>query len=254
MGRDVPQFLLEGVSRRWRDKPALEDFSLTVQPGERILLAGPSGSGKTTLLRLLAGVLRASSGTVQVDGVDVMSMGSGELRRHRARCGIVEQGAMLVPQSDVHRNVLAGRLAHMPWHLVLWSAVWRTEAAAVRELLGRVGLADRQWDTAGNLSGGQQQRVAVARALIGAPAILLADEPTSSLDPKTARDITDLLLEQAAQRGATLVFCSHWVSIARDRVSRVIGIRGGKLVLDARPGDVNTDSLDELYRGSREQL
>jgi phosphonate transport system ATP-binding protein len=253
MSSDVPQFRLDRVSRHWGDTPALADVSLTVQPGERILLAGPSGSGKTTLLRLLAGVLRPTRGSVQVDGVDVMSMGSRELRRHRARCGIVEQGAMLVPQSDVHRNVLAGRLAHMPWHAVLLSAVWRIEAAPVRELLGRVGLADRQWDTAGNLSGGQQQRVAVARALIGGPGILLADEPTSSLDPKTAHDIADLLLEQAG-RGATLIFCSHWVSIARDRVTRVIGIRGGKLVLDARPGDVTADALDELYRGSREQL
>jgi phosphonate transport system ATP-binding protein len=253
MSSDVPQFRLDRVSRHWGDTPALADVSLTVQPGERILLAGPSGSGKTTLLRLLAGVLRPTHGSVQVDGVDLMSMGSRELRRHRARCGIVEQGAMLVPQSDVHRNVLAGRLAHMPWHAVLLSAVWRIEAAPVRELLGRVGLADRQWDTAGNLSGGQQQRVAVARALIGGPGILLADEPTSSLDPKTAHDIADLLLEQAG-RGATLIFCSHWVSIARDRVTRVIGIRGGKLVLDARPGDVTADALDELYRGSREQL
>jgi len=253
MSSDVPQFRLDRVSRHWGGTPALDDVSLTVQSGERILLAGPSGSGKTTLLRLLAGVLRPTRGSVQVDGVDVMSMGSRELRRHRARCGIVEQGAMLVPQSDVHRNVLAGRLAHMPWHAVLLSAVWRTEAAPVRELLDRVGLADRQWDTAGNLSGGQQQRVAVARALIGAPAIMLAEEPTSSHDPKTARDITDLLLEQAG-RGATLLFCSHWVSIARDRVTRVIGIRGGKLVLDARPGDVTADALDALYRGSREQL
>jgi phosphonate transport system ATP-binding protein len=253
MSSDVPQFRLDRASRRWGGTAALEDVSLTVQPGERILLAGPSGSGKTTLLRLLAGVLRPSGGSVQVDGVDVMAMGSGELRRHRARCGIVEQGGMLVPQSDVHRNVLAGRLAHMPWHAVLLSAVWRTEATPVRELLGRVGLADRQWDTAGNLSGGQQQRVAVARALFGGPGILLADEPTSSLDPTTAHDIADLLLDHAG-RGATLIFCSHWVSIARDRVTRVIGIRGGKLVLDARPADVTADALDELYRGSREQL
>ncbi|HKE17958.1 MAG TPA: ATP-binding cassette domain-containing protein [Kofleriaceae bacterium] len=251
---DVEQFRLERVSRRWGDRPALEEVSLTIRPGERILLAGPSGSGKTTLLRLLAGVLRPSSGTIHVEGVDLMGMGPRQVRRHRARCAIVEQGALLVPQSDVHHNVLAGRVATMPWHAIVWSALWRTESERVRELLARVGLADRQWDSAGNLSGGQQQRVAIARALIASPAILLADEPTSSLDPATARDVTDLLLEQAGDGGATLVFCSHWISIARDRVHRVLGIRGGRVVLDARPEDVGKDALDSLYRGSREQM
>jgi phosphonate transport system ATP-binding protein len=254
MSGELPQFRLEGVSRRWGERRALEDVSLTIRPGERILLAGPSGSGKTTLLRLLAGVLRPSSGTIHVDGLDLMAMASRQLRRHRARCGIVEQGGLLVPQSDVHHNVLAGRIAHMPWHAIVWSALWRTETARVRELLARVGLADRQWDSAGNLSGGQQQRVAIARALIASPAILLADEPTSSLDPATAAEVTDLLLEQVGDRGATMVFCSHWISIARDRVTRVVGIRGGRIVMDARPEDVSRDALDGLYRGSREQM
>ena len=245
---------LEKVHRSWGDTPALEDVSLTIEPGERVLLAGPSGSGKTTLLRLLAGVLRPSRGAVRVDGVDLMSMSSGALRRHRARCRIVEQGALLVPQSDVHHNVLAGRLAHMSWRSVVWSAIWRTETERVRELLEPLGLADRQWDTAGNLSGGQQQRVAIARALISSPAILLADEPTSSLDPRTAREVTQILVDQAIERGATLVFCSHWVSLARERVDRIIGIRGGRLVLDRRPGEVDGEALDQLYRGSDERI
>jgi phosphonate transport system ATP-binding protein len=250
----VPQFRLEGVSRSWGDRQALADVSLSIAAGERILLAGPSGSGKTTLLRLLAGALRPSRGSVLVDGVDLMGLRPRELRQHRARCGIVEQGGLLVPQSDVHRNVLAGLLATMPWHAILWSAFARSHAAPVRGLLDRLGLADRQWDTAGNLSGGQQQRVAIARALISSPAILLADEPTSSLDPATAAEVTDLLIEQAKQRGATLVFCSHWISIARDRVHRIVGIRGGRVVLDARPDQLGEGALDELYRGSREQM
>ncbi len=248
------QFQLERVSRSWGDRIALEEVSLSIRPGERVLLAGPSGSGKTTLLRLLAGGLRPSSGTIEVEGVDLMSMSARELRRHRARCRIVEQGALLVPQSDVHRNVLAGRLAHMPWHAVLLSAFWRTETEPVRELLDHLGLADRQWDLAGNLSGGQQQRVAIARALISSPAVLLADEPTSSLDPRTARSVTQLLIEQAGRRGATLLFCSHWVSLARAEVDRIIGIRAGRVVLDARPGEVDDAALEQLYRGSDEQL
>ncbi len=245
---------LERVSRHWGRNRALEDVSLTIQPGERILLAGPSGSGKTTLLRLLAGVLRPSRGTIHIDGVDLMSMSTRQLRRHRSRCGIVEQGALLVPQSDVHHNVLAGRLAHMSWHAVLRSALWRTDVESVGKLLGSLGLADRQWDLAGTLSGGQQQRVAIARALIGAPAVLLADEPTSSLDPRTAARVRDILLDEARQRGATLLFCSHWISLARDRVDRVLGIRDGALVIDAAPDQVSSEELAQLYRGSDEPM
>jgi phosphonate transport system ATP-binding protein len=253
-GAPRSQFRVEQVSRRWGDTTALADVSLSIHAGERVLLAGPSGSGKTTLIRLLAGVLRPSSGRIEVDGIDLMSMSSGQLRGHRARCRIVEQGALLVPQSDVHRNVLAGRLAHMHWTSILWSAIWRTETEPVRKLLGHLGLADRQWDIAGNLSGGQQQRVAIARALISSPAILLADEPTSSLDPRTAADVTRLLLDEAGQRGATLVFCSHWISLARDRVDRILGIRQGQLVLDTRPDQLDDAALEDLYRGSREHL
>jgi phosphonate transport system ATP-binding protein len=245
---------LERVHRSWGKRSALEEVDLSIKPGERVLLAGPSGSGKTTLLRLLAGALRPTSGTVHVDGVDLLSMSSAELRRHRARCRIVEQGGLLVPQSDVHHNVLAGRLADMSWHAILWSAIWRTHTGEVRRLLEPLGIADRQWDLAGQLSGGQQQRVAIARALISSPAILLADEPTSSLDPRTAADVTQLLVDQASQRGATLVFCSHWLSLARTSVDRIVGIRAGRVVLDARAADVSDDALDRLYRGSDEKL
>jgi phosphonate transport system ATP-binding protein len=122
----------------------------------------------------------------------------------------------------------------------------------VRDVLEPLGLAHRQWDLAGNLSGGEQQRVAVARALISGPDALLADEPTSSLDPKVARDVSDLLLDHAHRRGATLVYCSHWISLARHRVDRVVGIRAGRVVLDARPDEVSEAALADLYQGSGE--
>jgi phosphonate transport system ATP-binding protein len=142
----------------------------------------------------------------------------------------------------------------MPWHRILLSAIWRLERDPVRELLEVISLGDRQWDLAGNLSGGEQQRVAIARALISSPSIILADEPTSSLDPKTARDVSRLLIAQARQRRATLVFSSHWLSLVKDEVDRVVGIRNGKLVVDARPEDVTGDALDILYKGTDERV
>jgi len=254
MNRAGAELRLERVSRSWGKQRALEDVSLTVAPGERVLLAGPSGAGKSTLLRLLAGALRPTHGVVRAGGIDLQSMSAHELRRHRARCRIVEQGGLLVPQLDVHRNVLAGRLADMRWYAVLGAALWRTDADEVRRILEPLGLADRQWDLAGQLSGGQQQRVAIARALISRPAILLADEPTSSLDPRTAGEATRLLVEEARQRGATLVLCSHWLSLARASADRIVGIRGGRLVLDESPGDVDDEALERLYQGSDEKL
>lgn len=248
----APSFQLDRVSRRWSDTVVLDDVSLVIESGQRVLLAGPSGAGKSTLIRLLAGALCPSSGRVLVDGVDLATRSTRELQHHRARCRIVEQGALLVAQSDVHRNVLAGCLGQMPWWQILWSSVGRTEADRVRALLEPLGLAHRQWDVAGNLSGGEQQRVAVARALISAPDALLADEPTSSLDPKIARDVSTLLLDHADRRGATLIYCSHWISLARERVDRVIGIRGGRVVLDVAPGALSEAALADLYQGSGE--
>lgn len=248
-----PLFRLEKVERRFGSRVALQAIDLTVKPRELILLAGPSGSGKSTLLRLLAGVLRPSAGSVEVEGVDVLSMTPRLIRRHRARCGIVEQGALLVPQLDIHRNVVAGRLAHWPLYRIFWSALWPLEREQVRDALDRVGLADRQWDIASNLSGGQQQRVSIARALISSPSIILADEPTASLDQKTARDITMLLVQEGRRRGATLVFCSHWVSMVMDQVDRVVGVREGQLVLDCAPSDVSPEALDHLYGGVPER-
>lgn len=216
-------------------------------------MAGPSGSGKTTLLRMMAGALRPSSGRVLVDGEDIAAMSDAQLKSHRARTGIVEQGSMLVPQLSVHRNVLAGMLSNWPWHKVLRSIVMRVEVPRVRALLEQMELADRQWDTTDILSGGQQQRVGVARALICDPTIILADEPTASLDPSNATAVTKLIVDAARARQGTALLCSHWVSLALPFVDRVVGLREGELVLDKPASEVDEAVLEKLYEGSAER-
>ena len=114
-------------------------------------------------------------------------------------------------------------------------------------------LEERQWETTGVLSGGQQQRVGVARALICDPTIILADEPTASLDPSNATAVTRIIVEAARARKGTALLCSHWVSLALPFVDRVIGLREGKLVLDVKASEVNDAVLDELYQGSAER-
>jgi phosphonate transport system ATP-binding protein len=227
-----PLFRLEDVARRWGNTVALRGVSLTIAAGELVLLSGPSGSGKSTLLRILTGSLRSTSGRVEVAGVDLAAMTPRELRAHRRACGIVEQGNLLVPQLDVHRNVLAGRLAHWPWHRILLSAIWPIERAPVRALLGELGLADRQWEITANLSGGQQQRVAVARALVSSPSIIVADEPTASLDATNATQVTQLLVGAARRSNAALILCTHSIGLALPFVERVIQLRDGAIERD----------------------
>jgi phosphonate transport system ATP-binding protein len=245
---------LEGVSRHWGGKPVLRDIHLRVQPGERIALIGPSGAGKSTLIRLMAGALRATAGHVRADGVALDTMGWPALQRHRARCRIVEQQNLLVPQATVHRNVVAGLLPHWPWWRTLAAALWPVESARVAALLQSLDMGAHQWAPASALSGGQMQRVAIARALIAEPDILLADEPTASLDPHTAKAVTRLITEQARVRGMTLVFCTHWFDIARRDCTRVIGLRRGDILFDCAPEDATEARLEQLYAGSDERL
>jgi phosphonate transport system ATP-binding protein len=248
-----PLFAVEELSRSWGSTEALHKLSLTVKPQEIVLLAGPSGSGKTTLLRMLAGALRPTAGRVVVDGQDIAKMSSAQLKAHRATIGIVEQGSMLVPQLSVHRNVVAGLLSDWPWYKVVQSVVMRVEVARVQALLEQMDLQRRQWETTGVLSGGEQQRVGVARALICDPSIILADEPTASLDPSNATAVTRLIVEAARRRKGTALLCSHWVSLALPFVDRVVGLREGRLVLDVKASEVDDKVLDQLYEGSSER-
>jgi len=250
----VPTFRVEDVVRRWGDRVALKHVSFTIRPGERVALLGASGSGKTTILHMLAGAIKPSEGRILVDNVDLAKMSSSQIRAHRARCGIFQQAPLLVPQLTVHQNVLAGRLSLWPFYKILASAFVTTERQRVRELLDNVGLGDRQWDMPGRLSGGQQQRAALARTLASDPAVLLADEPTAALDPVTAVHVTRLIFDNAERIGATLVFCTHWYDLVKSRVERVIGLRRGKLFVDAPPSEVTEHELARLYAGSTERV
>lgn len=240
---------MQDAGRQWGNRVALRGVSLTIPPGQCIALVGPSGSGKTTLLRLLAGALAATEGEVRAGDRDLCSMGHRELQEYRAHLGIVPQSQALVRQLSVHHNVLAGLLAEWPWYRVAASMIVRTESDRVRQVLDPLGIGDRQWDSVSVLSGGQQQRVAVARALIRKPLVILADEPTASLDPATALGITNTLVKQARDHDATLVISTHHLSQVAHHVDRIIGLRHGQVVIDAPRNELSNDALDGLYNG-----
>ena len=167
---------------------------------------------------------------------------------------MVEQNSLLVTQISVHSNVVAGLVSTWPWHKTLRAALYPIERERVNSVLCRLGIGNRQWCKAGSLSGGQMQRVVIARALISNPSILLADEPTASLDPNTAKSVTQQIIELAHERQMSLVFCTHWFDIVRDSCTRVLGLRNGIVHFDMAPSKVTQARLDELYAGTDERI
>lgn len=250
---EAPEIALRGVAKAWGTQKTLHDINLCLRPRERLALIGPSGGGKSTLIRIMAGALRSTEGVVEVNGADLAHLPWKRLQSYRASCRIVEQHSLLVQQASVHQNVVAGLLPNWSWGQALRASLVPVEKERVRHVLDQLGIGAFQWTRAGDLSGGQMQRVAIARALIANPKVLLADEPTASLDPSTARAVTRQIVDMAKQRDVSLVFCTHWFEIVRADCTRVVGLRDGRLVFDCSPTDVSSQMLQALYEGSNER-
>jgi phosphonate transport system ATP-binding protein len=250
----APEINLKGVSRHWAGRPTIKNVSMRLSAGERVALIGPSGGGKSTLIHLIAGALRPTEGVIEVGGQAMADFSWSDLQRYRSRCRIIEQQSLLVPQSTVHSNVLSGLVSTWPWHKTLLASLLPLEKVRVGLVLEQLGIANHQWARVDELSGGQMQRVAIARALIADPAILLADEPTASLDPNTAKSVTQQIVELAKLRSMSLVFCTHWFDIVKRDCTRVIGLQAGAVVFDCAPDQVSAPRMESLYAGSGERL
>ncbi len=221
-------------------------MDLTVGPGERVAVVGASGAGKSTLLAVANGAVPPSSGSVQVLGRDPAALHGRELRRLRAQVGTVHQHLELVGPLRVVHNVNAGRLGSWPAARAAWSLLWPRGVPEVVAALDRVGLADRVFDRTDTLSGGQRQRVAVARLLVQQPALVLADEPASALDPVLADRVLGILTEPAS-RGGALLAALHDPALALRHCGRVVGLAGGRVVLDAPAAALSVADLAAFY-------
>jgi ABC-type lipoprotein export system ATPase subunit len=201
----------------------LKGITLKIEPGRAVVIVGPSGCGKSTLLNIIGGLDHPTAGRVLLDGKDLAGLDDEGLARMRNRqIGFVFQLHHLLPQCTVLENVLIPTLAAR-------DGSSQSEACArAKTLLARVGLEDRMSYRPGELSGGQRQRVAVARALINEPKLLLADEPTGSLDEGTSQSIADLLAELNRDQGVTLIVVTHSHELAA-RIGRVMDLSGGTL-------------------------
>lgn len=228
---------------------ALRSVDLSVAAGEQVALIGPSGAGKTTLLRLAAASLRPTEGGVQVLGEDPWQLSAAALRRLRTRIGFVHQTPPIPPRLRVVTAVLAGRLGQWSAGRALRSLLYPSDIEGAREALTRLDLCDRLFERCDRLSGGQLQRVAVARVLYQRPDLLLADEPVSSLDPASADLVAGQLLAQSRATGATLVASLHAVDLALKWFPRVVGVRDGAVLFDARASAVTPAMLQSLYGG-----
>jgi len=236
------------VSKTFAGTPIFSDVSFRLVRAEAVALVGANGTGKSTLLRCLMGLLPVSDGRVVLLGQDTGTTTHAALRGLRARIGLVSQKHNLVPRLSVLSNVVHGLLGQRPG-LRHWSHRFAPEASRLdaMQALEKVGLADLALRRADRLSGGQSQRVAIARAIVGAPEILIADEPCASLDPAAGEDVMDLFFQLARENGVTVVFTSHHIDHALRYGDRVLGLAEGRLRLDATAASLKPADLRGLY-------
>ncbi len=227
------------------DVVALDDVSVTVGAHERVVLIGPSGAGKSSLLNTIAGLVEPTSGTVSVLGSPLSQLQGNALRRHRKRVGIVSQDLGLAPSLRVVHSVNGGRLGSWSTANAIRSLVRPRGRTDVGGVLARVGLEDRIDARTGDLSGGEQQRVAIARTLIQNPDLLLADEPTSSVDPELSNRVMALLCDREAPWAG--IISVHDPELAIRHADRIVALNNGRIVFDRGANMVTEADIADLY-------
>ena len=226
---------------------ALKGITLDVPKGQFLALIGPSGAGKSTMIRCINRLVEPTEGAVLLDDVDLTKLGSAALRRARREMGMIFQEYALVERLTVMENVLSGRLGYVGFWRSFLRRYPQSDIDEAFRLLDRVGLLHMADKRADELSGGQRQRVGICRALIQNPKLLLVDEPTASLDPKTSRQIMRLITELCRERGLAAIINIHDVALAQMFVPRIVGLRLGEIVFDGPPDGLTSDKLTEIY-------
>jgi len=241
---------IRGLSKEYvAGKPVLQGIDVTVAATGITTIIGPSGTGKSTLIRCINRLVEPTSGQILFEGRDLARVRGITLRHARRQIGMVFQEYNLVERLTVMENLLCGRLGY-----VSPMRAWRRkfppdDIARAQSLLATVGLAGFANQRADALSGGQRQRVGIARAVMQQPRLLLADEPTSSLDPKTSVEIMQLLADVARSHRIPVLINMHDVALARRFADRILGMSGGRIVFDGAPHRLSDAILRQIYGG-----
>lgn len=241
---------ISGLRKRYPDGfEALKGVDLTLHDGELAALIGPSGAGKSTLIRCVNRLVEPTEGSVELGDTEVTELSRGGLRKARRKMAMIFQNYALVERLTVMENVLSGRLGYMGFFNSLLRRFEPDDIEAAYDLLEEVGLDGLHNRRADELSGGQQQRVGIARALIQDPDLLLVDEPTASLDPRTAQQVMGLLADLCDEHNLAAIINIHDVPLARDYTDRILGLNAGELVFDGPPAELTEQVLPDIYGG-----
>ena len=239
---------LENLTKRYNTGDlALQGVSLTIPDGQVLALIGPSGAGKSTLIRCVNRLVEPTEGGAILNEVNLTKLSSRALRKARRKMGMIFQEYALVERLTVMENVLSGRLGYVGFLRSYLRKFPKQDVKEAFRLLDRVGLLEMADKRADELSGGQRQRVGICRALIQNPDLLLVDEPTASLDPKTSRQIMRLINELCEERGLTAIINIHDVLLAQMFSQRIVGLALGKVVYDGKPDGLTPEVLTQIY-------
>ncbi len=228
----------------------LKELDLHIEGSGITAIIGSSGAGKSTLLRCINRLVEPTSGSITLDGVEITALQGVALRNMRRSIGMIFQNFNLIDRLSVMENVLAGRLGFVSFFQAASRRYPQEDIDRAFRLLERVGLHDYVNKRADTLSGGQRQRVGVVRALMQEPKLLLADEPTASLDPKTSVQILELIGDISVELGLPVLLNIHNVSQARQFAQRIVGLRFGTIIFDGAPADLDEAALDRIYEGT----
>ena len=250
---------VRGLEKSYGGAPVLKGVNLAIEQGEFVGVIGLSGSGKSTLLRCINRLIEASAGEILAPrallggsangaSTDIRKLEAGELRLFRRKIGMIFQQFNIVKRLSVIENVLSGALGYQPalsGALRIFSTEMKRRALVN---LKRVGLLEHAYKRADQLSGGEQQRVAIARTLMQEPALILADEPVSSLDPKLSRVVLDILKRVCREDGITALVSLHTLELTRDYADRVIALKQGRIFFDGPAANLTDAVVDSVYQ------
>ena len=239
---------LENLTKRYNTGDlALQGIDLSIPSGQVLALIGPSGAGKSTLIRCINRLVEPTNGSAILNELNLTKLSSRALRKSRRKMGMIFQEYALVERLTVMENVLSGRLGYVGFWKSFLRKFPKKDVNEAFRLLDRVGLLEMADKRADELSGGQRQRVGICRALIQDPDLLLVDEPTASLDPKTSRQIMRLIKELCQERGLTAIINIHDVLLAQMFSQRIVGLALGNIVYDGSPEGLTPEVLTKIY-------